>query len=524
MLTPYAGPWDRSRAAHLVRRTMFGCTPADLEQALAGSLEQAVDGLLRDTPAPSPPEAYLKTGSVDAGQPWSSASYDANQDNVRTAFLQSWWIDLMLQQGFSMREKMTLFWANHFSTSHLQVKDARYSYKLNALLRSMAFGNVKELVRAVTLDPSMLRYLSGNTNTKSAPNENYGRELQELFTIGKGPEVAPGDYTYYTEDDVKAAARVLTGWSDVQSNVTTKFTANAHDTGDKQFSPRYGNAVIRGGIGESGARRELDDLLSMIFSREATSLHLVRKLYRFFVDYVIAPETERDIIAPLAKMLRDNAWEMRPVLKALLMSDHFYAAERIGCAIKTPADLVIGMIRFFRPADLFPTEARNKHWAYRTVRRTMATMQLDVCNAPNVAGWPAYYQEPVFHEIWINADTLQKRVKFTNDLTKDGLLLDEAYEPSFVDPFAAARQVSDPSDLRTLITEWAFLFFPIPLTSQQIDALIEATLSGVPETVWTYEWNGYEADPSNEEKRTSMETKLRTLLKTMLAMAEYQIC
>lgn len=524
MITPYSGPWDRTRAAHLIRRTMFGVTPDDIDRALSGTPEQAVDALLGQSTPPPEPQAYLKTGSVEAGQPWSSAAYDANQDGLRTAFLQTWWIDLMIQQGFSMREKMTLFWANHFSTSHLQVKDARYSHALNALLRSMAFGNVKELVRAVTLDPSMLRYLSGNTNTKSAPNENYGRELQELFTIGKGPEVAPGDYTHYTEEDVKAAARVLTGWSDVQSNISTKFTSNAHDTSDKQFSARYGNAIIRGGIGESGARRELDDLLTMIFAQEATSLYLVRKLYRFFVDYVITPETERDVIAPLATMLRDSAWEVRPVLKALLTSDHFFATERIGCMIKMPADLVIGLIRLTRPKDLFPSDVRFKHWAYRTLRRTMATMQMDLFNAPNVAGWPAYYQEPAYHEIWINADTLQKRVKFTNDWAKDGYLLDEAYDPSYADPFVLAGMVSDPSDLRVLIAAWAFLFFPIALTQQQLDALVDATIAGVPETVWTYEWNAMEADPTNEEKRTTVEAKLRTLLKTMLAMAEYQIC
>jgi len=185
---------------------------------------------------------------------------------------------------------------------------------------------------------------------------------------------------------------------------------------------------------------------------------------------------------------------------------------------------VIGTVRLFHPNDLYPADHKLMHWAYRTVRRTMATMQMDLFNPPNVAGWPAYYQSPMFHEIWINADTLQKRVKFTSDLSLDGLQLDESYDKSYIDVFAASGMVSDPSNAASMTSELASLMFAIPLTAEQLQTLTDIILQGQPSTAWTYTWNQYEADPTNDNLRSPIESRLRLLLKTMMNMAEYQIC
>lgn len=520
----YAGPWGRAQAAHLVRRTMFGATPADVSNALGMGLSGSVTMLLGTTTPPAEPIAYLKTGAVAEGQPWAESTYESGAENVRLAFLQTWWIDLMLNQNFSIREKMSVFWSNHFSTGSQQVKDARYMYRQNTVLRDLALGSVKDLVREITFDPAMLRYLSGNTNTKKSPNENYGRELQELFTIGKGVEVAPGDYTYYTEDDVKAAARVLTGWSDVQSSISVKFTAGNHDVGTKTFSARYGGRTITGRNTETGARQEIGELITMIFDQSETARAIVRKLYRWFVDYVITAETERDIIEPLATTLRSNDFEIKPVLAELLMSAHFFDNERIGCAIKTPADLVIGTIRVFHVPDIYPDDAKLMHWAYRTLRRTMGTMQMDLLTPPNVAGWPAYHQAPTFHEMWVNSDTLQKRVKFTNDLMKDGIQLDESYDKSYADVFVIKDWLSDPQDPAKLVDELADILFPVAILPEQRQALIDIILEGQPSTAWSTAWAQWEGAPDDEALRTVVETRLRNLLKFMLAMAEYQVC
>ena len=271
-LDPYSGAWDFAQAAHLLRRTMFGATPSDIASIEKMTMPQAVDALLVDQPAPADsPLVWYHLDTVPDGQTWVHLDYNAMQDFNRSLSLNGWYTNLLLTQNISIREKMTLFWHNHFACGQTAVSDARYMYKYNLLLRANALGNFKSLAKAITLDPAMLRYLSGNKNIASAPNENYGRELQELFTIGKGTEVSTGDYTTYTEADVKAAAQVLTGWSDDQKTVGTLFTAKNHDPSDKHFSVRYGNKIIKGSANQAGAERELDDLLTMIFSEDATA-------------------------------------------------------------------------------------------------------------------------------------------------------------------------------------------------------------------------------------------------------------
>jgi len=211
-LEPYSGLWGKDQAAHLLRRAMFGAAKADIDLLAQKSAGEAVDLLL----APQPDEVSQPL-NVDArdmvpvGSTWVTALYkDPNSTftptGVRISSLKAWSIGLLLNQPLSAREKMVLFWHNHFVTSTATVNDPRFSYWYFSILRKNALGNFKSLVRSVTLDGAMLRYLNGNTNTKTSPNENYGREMQELFTIGKGPEIAPGDYTNYTEADVKAAA------------------------------------------------------------------------------------------------------------------------------------------------------------------------------------------------------------------------------------------------------------------------------------------------------------------------------
>lgn len=523
-LEPYTGEWTSKQAYHLLRRAMFGATPKDVAVILKGNMSQAVDMLLSPVPAAAP-IAYVATGGVAQGQPWATAGYDANQENSRLTQLQSWWIKLMLDQGISLTEKMTLFWHNHFSCGANSVKDARYMYKQNDLLRQNVFGNFKTLAKQISLDPAMLRYLSGSYNTKTSPNENYGRELQELFSIGKGPEIAPGNYTHYTEADVKAAAKVLTGWSDDQAGLTYKFTDANHDTNDKTFSSAYGNRVIKGGKGKTEALREMDDLLTMIFDQNQTAVYLVRKIYRWFVDYVIDSEVEKNIIQPLADIFRANNYEVKPVLEALFKSAHFYDNAKIGCMIKSPADLVIGTIRLFPHPLLYPTALPQTNWAYRTLRRVMATMQLDIMNLPNVAGLPAYWQEPVFHEIWINADTLQKRVKFTNDYSFDKFRLDEMDYGTAprIDPLEAVKYITDPSNPVTIVTEFAQIMFPIQITAEQVTELKNILIPGLPDFEWTVEWNDYQKNPTDDTKSTAIADKLRLLLKYMFAMAEYQL-
>src|ERR1041385_3043966 len=451
-LEPYTGPWGYDQVAHLLRRTMFGAKKSDVANMMSKTLDEVIALLLTDLPAPDPP---LNTSSTDpdvaVGVTWVNAATTSSNSSGNNS-LKSWWIGLMLNQPVSLREKMALFWHNHFVSEATEVKDARFAYKQNTLLRQFAFGNFKELAKQITIDPAMLRYLNGNTNTGTNPNENYARELQELFTIGKGPEIAPGNYTNYTENDVKAAAQVLTGWRDQGSTLSSYFTASRHDSSNKQFSADYGNAVIVGLTGMDGDN-EIDDPFNLIFAQQETAKFICRKLYRWFVYYVIDSAAETNVIVPLANILRNNNYEMKPVLQALFKSAHFFDAVNVGCIIKNPVDLTVGISRQFSIPFPDSSNITTQYTMWKYVRTQAANMQMDLCDPPNVAGWSAYYQLPQYYELWINSDTLPKRNQFSDTLINAG------YQQSgfklIADPIAFVSQVSNPYDPNIIVSEFS---------------------------------------------------------------------
>ena len=248
----------------------------------------------------------------------------------------------MLNEAPSVREKMVAFWQNHFVSTLADVMDARYMYRQNALRRH-ALGSFRAFVIEITKDPATLRYLDGNQNVVGKFNENYGRELQELFTIGQGN---------YTEDDVKAAARVLNGWTDVgyrretNADITTTFRPAQHDGTDKKFSTSCQNYVVKGRTGATASDEELADLTDRILRQPETARYLVRKLYRWFVNAEIPAAVETNFIEPLAQVFWQGNYEIRPVLTTLLTSQHFYDDALRGAIIKAPLDLVLGQLNF----------------------------------------------------------------------------------------------------------------------------------------------------------------------------------
>jgi uncharacterized protein (DUF1800 family) len=371
----------------------------------------------------------------------------------------------------------------------------------------------------------MLQYLNGDSNTNTSPNENYGRELQELFTVGKGAEIGAGNYTNYTEEDVKAAARVLTGWRDVRGTAAAEFQDKKHDVKDKVFSSAYGGTVITGRSGAEAGNLELDDLINMIFAQTETAKCFCRKLYRFFVYYQIDAKVEADIIAPLADQFIEGGFEVKPVLAALFKSAHFHDALNMGCQIKTPLDLVAGALR---QLDLPMPDAANPARQYALMQAMVgeaSRMQLEIGNPPNVAGWPSYYQNPVFYEVWINSDTLPRRVQFTDKLAAArgyGFFTDKSFLSA--DVLAMCKSTSAPANVSTLVSELSERFFPITLTDVQIKYLKDVMLNGLPDYEWGVEWDEYAAAPTDAAKLKAVETKLRSLVTEIMQMAEFQLC
>lgn len=526
-LEPYTGPWTLRQVEHLLRRGSFGYVTEDLTAFAALSPAAAVRKLFE--PLADPPEPY-GYGLSDPKDPqsarriWAWSEYTASIDFYYRTGLRTWWLALMLTGRANLREKMTLFWHNHFVSEYSTVLNTKYMHLQNQTLRTHAFGNFRTLVRALTVDPAMLVYLNGNANRKGSPNENYARELQELFTIGKGREIAAGNYTNYTEDDVREAARVLTGWRDNRTTNTSSFDPTRHDTGDKTFSAAYQNTVIRGRTGADG-ELELDELIDMILRQPETARAVCRKLYRWFVYYEIDATIEQTIIEPLAAQLRAANWELQPVLETLLTSAHFFADDSVGAIISNPVDFLTHTLVRTRFAVPMPgaTDASKLSalTALSQVTTTMATLQMDLFDAPAVAGWPAYHQSPQYHELWINTVTLPLRGAATD------LLVDGRNKTSIViNCIALAQEVSaDPSNPRTLIDDMARALHAIDITTKQREFLLENVLlgPGLPDYEWTVEWFDYINDPTNALKKEAVNAKLKSLVKFMMRMAEYHL-
>lgn len=517
-LDRYTGPWDERRAGHLLRRTTFLNSQQFVRQVVQLGLDAAVEQILADQPAPDPP--------VDpaTGQTWVNNTSPLQGDAQYRLLVKAWWLEQMLRTDrLSIIEKMTLLWHNYFATEADVITDSRLQYHHNAMLRRFALGNLKELTYHVTIDPGMLRYLNGDQNTAQKPNENYARELQELFTIGKGPERAPGDYTHYTEHDVQQAARVLTGWRVQRTGDPSMSTFNPtlHDRGDKQFSAAYGNHVIRGRTGPTAGQEELGELLDMIFEQDETARSFVRKLYRWFVFYQIDDQIERDVIEPLAVLLKQSNYEVKPVLRALFQSQHFYDEQNIGAMIKSPLDFIVEL--FTSVGFTLPAAAQDKSRILTALLTTAAALQQNLMDPPSVAGWPAYYQTPDYYRLWINSATLPTRYALTDAVLFGSRQLPRAY---ILDVFAFAERISsNPGDYAQLIADLERELMPsYRLTQEQRDYLARSVLmAGGQVYEWAQIWAAYKANPNDPGARGAAQVRLQNLLRSMFRMAEYQL-
>lgn len=525
-LKRYKRSWSDIQAAHLLRRTLFGAKREDVAYFSQRSLKKTIRELIyTESAVPPPPinnynDDKYTDPEIAAGADWTvSVKYDGMNNFRRKNSFKSWWFGLMLRQDRSIREKMVLFWHNHFVTETNTVDNALFCYKYNVLLRQHALGNFKELVKAMTTEPAMLRYLNGYANTKKAPDENYGRELQELFTVGKGPG------SHYTEMDVKAAARVLTGYTVNYKTYTSSFDPKRHDEGDKQFSGFYDNHVIRGVKGTT-AIDELDQLIDMIFSREEVSKFICRKLYRFFVYHAIDATTEKNVIEPLAALFRKKGYAIQPVLETLLSSRHFFDAANYGAMIKSPVDLTVGLCREFNV--LFPESAEyvDQYGFWEQVRNQAAGLQQNIGDPPNVAGWQAYYQEPEYDKLWISSDTLPKRNQFTDRMINYGF--GRNGKKIGIDVIAFAAGLPHPENPDLLIADTVRSLYSVEVPAEELQAMkTSILLSGLvgmaSDHYWTNAWNNLQQKPDDKANRNVVTNKLKALFRHLMDKPEYQL-
>jgi len=313
--------------------------------------------------------------------------------------------------------------------------------------------------------------------------------------------------------------------------VVTNFVASAHSTANKQFSSFFNNTVINYQSGAAGAN-ELDLLIDMIFSKTTVvSQYICRRIYRYFIYYDIDANIENNVIIPLAQTFVNSNWDILPVLKQLFKSQHFFDLANRGVYIKTPFDLVAGTVRTFNVnttvSDPTNYEAQYKVWSNFNDSICLG-MEQQAGTIPNVSGWNPFYQTPSFHQYWINTNTVQKRFKFLQDifngynLTYNGLTTNIKVDViAFVQQFGNTI-CADPNQLVAICIKY---LLPIDLsTGQQSSIKLSTLLSGqTTDSYWTTAWNNYVGAPTNTTYVNTVTTRLKSLLTTLVQLAEYQL-
>jgi len=419
-LTPYKGTWGDVQIRHALRRAMFGVPQSQFLAAKAlGSMDALINKLIDpNIPLPTKPAPWVdEILKADRTLPQDQQQLDAlnkqRLEAIRANQLVNWWFDQILQENLSIREKMTLMWSNHFVIGSQAVKATGYLYQYNQTLRKNALGNLKQFAYDVSVDPGMLVYLNGNqsfykvngSKVTNNVNENYARELMELFTLGLlDPKTGEPNYT---EADIQNAAQALSGWvPTTTAPFVGTFVSTRHNNGDKTFFGQTGNWGVQ-------------DIINMIFAKNGgynTAYFFAEKIYSTFVYYVPNPA----VVDAMANLLVQSNFEIVPVLKALFSSAHFYDENVISAQLKSPVEFGASLVREFAitypafdPTDprVRGTDPKTGQNLYKDTNPTLTYLATAVqgkllgqqlLDPPNVKGWPGGHN-------WISTGTYPTR-------------------------------------------------------------------------------------------------------------------
>ncbi len=397
-----ADPWGRKWAAHLYRRAAFGSSREDLLEAERLGLEGTLDLLCEGRPdATEVMQTLVDVGRIAAG---SDDAGETAQGEDGGEQLRGWWLYCMLQGGHPLREKLTLFWHNHFATSLAKVRSPTLMFRQNCLLRNHALGRFGPMLQAISRDAAMMIWLDSNSNVKGKPNENYARELMELFSLGVGN---------YNEKDVREAARAFTGWR--TDGKLVAFDARFHDSGPKTV------------LGQTGAW-DGADVVRIVLEQPVTARFLVRKLYHFLVSEKAVPPGS--LLEPLCESFRKSDYDITGLVRTILASRHFFSDHAFRQRIKGPAEYVLGAVQaVYRRFGEDETDYRSL--PQRVLVDRLGAMGQNLFAPPNVKGWPGGTS-------WMNTSTVLERDNFAAALAMGTLWSGPTSESTAAMPAAAA--------------------------------------------------------------------------------------
>ncbi len=352
---PASGEWNRKWVAHLFRRAGFGATPAETDQALAQGLPKTL--------------THFMTGEADAADRLELLT-ETGQYYTEPVNLRVWWLYAMTEGGHPLREKLAMFWHNHFATSYAKVRSTKLMYEQNVTIRKHALGKFRPFLLDMSRDPAMLVWLDSNRNVKGAPNENYAREVMELFSLGVGN---------YTEKDIQEAARSLTGWHHDAEVKKFEFNRELHDTGEKTIFSKTGKWTGT-------------DVVKLCCDQDACTKFLVSKLYAFLVSETPPPKA---VLAPLAEQFRKSDYDIADLAKTMLGSKLFFSEHAYRKRVKWPVECVLGAVR----------SAVAERVPLNDLIDPLAKMGQSLFSPPNVKGWRTGTD-------WLNSATLLARNNF----------------------------------------------------------------------------------------------------------------
>jgi len=370
-------PWDLKKVGHLYRRAAFGATMQELDTALQMGPERAVGQLFQGRPDPEGDEV------------WGMVTRGIRQFNLGDQ-LAAAWLYRMLYSQHPLREKLTLFWHNHFATSNRKVQNAGYMIGQNELFRRHALGSFRTLLQEVSHDPAMMVWLDTIQSKRGQPNENYSRELMELFSLGiRNPRHA--ERRNYSEQDIREAARAFTGWTLVNGQAV--FQANQHDDGEKNV------------LGQRGRFRS-SDIVRICLDQESTSYFIVGKLFRFLVSENMQPSA--DLLEPLARSFRESDYHFGRLVERVLRSNLFFSEHAYRNRIKTPVDFALGIVRGLE--GHLSGQDHQRRLGSTELARAMDGLGQRLFYPPSVAGWD-------MGRAWLNGQTFLLRQNLALALT-----------------------------------------------------------------------------------------------------------
>lgn len=542
-LNPYIGNLDLRKAKHLLRRATFNYSKEQLGVFIGMTAIQAIDSLTIDSlNTLTEPYDPLPEDSPDGF--WTSAlglPGDFKGKNRKRAIVTGWWWYNAINQT-SIKHKLSFFLHTCFTVAKDEGnRAATYYYDYLKLLDFYALGNIKTLAKKITLDNSMLLYLDNTRNNKNNPNENYAREYLELFTILKGEQIGSDNYTNYTEEDIQEAAKVFSGFKfqedrsiiDPDTGLPMGYVKfKQHNTDDKTFSGAFNNQIIIGKESTTEIVEELDDFVEMVFSQKETAKAYCRKLYRYFVKSKWDDEVETDIITPLADLLIANDFEMIPVVRTLLSSQHFYDAddsdatdEIIGGIIKSPLQLLSEICTVFNVTIPDPTNDSlnyyNNFFTKFIHNDYFVTSGMDLFNPSDVAGYHAYFQEPDFDRYWFSSNTIVGRYRIIESLIQGRNTIGSGDIYATIDTVLFVKKnITDAQEPNLLIAEIADLLYPESIDTDRINYFKKNLVDeGFPDYYWTGVWLQYLSDNDN----FTVKTRIDALVISMINAAEFQL-